>query len=725
MSDSTDQSIGLLNHIFDFSGVISALSGGGKVQTDTIMSMFQIFNSFAMGATGLVILYMWSVAIMQTAHEGEPLGKRYSTLWTPIRTVAAMVFVSPFPGLGGFSVLQALILMLVSLSISGANMLYSHELTWFGDHGGSLLPVAQSAKPDTSTARMMLQSETCARYMTDNWGPVAYRATQHVDQRTGTLSWTGSKGGVFGIGATNKSCGTIKVDCSATTPGTGSAALCWARFAALNAMATKLNPIADTIYRGKQPKKGAMQQAMDAYTKTWNTDAGKAKGVKKQGDVYIAQLDPKRQKAVKQIVKDGKHDGWLSAGQWYWTTMALSVQQADQAKPRVAVTGYSRDSIPNYRESFAPHLALLSNDLSASQVSLGDSGSGSAGEGNVSLGGNGGTPTDSHTSEVGGDIGKMWGSAVGSGLHTWTSVLTNGEYGSDVLRNLAGYGQWMIGAGWGLIGTATAAKAVAHGAKHSWFGEAADLLTGGASAVTTVVDEAASMMVIAAAWLIGIGGVLAYYIPAVPFIFWSLAVLGWLIMVVESLLAAPLWAASHAVPEGDGFAGRYAMQGWQLMVNVVMRPILLTIGLLFSFFILRAIIGWAVKGYAAYNQSVVDSTSTTAITGIIFSNLILVGLVIVLAHKSSEMIYETADNIMKWIGFGTSPLGEVRSEGDVKSMVQSGAHTAERATAAGLGRITSGGKNHQGDGGDQGAGESGGGQVNGGTEAGPSQPPSA
>jgi hypothetical protein len=46
-------------------------------------------------------------------------------------------------------------------------------------------------------------------------------------------------------------------------------------------------------------------------------------------------------------------------------------------------------------------------------------------------------------------------------------------------------------------------------------------------------------------------------------------------------------------------------------------------------------------------------------------NLILVGLIISLAHKSYEMIFETADNVMRWVGFGTRPLGEAQGEGAV------------------------------------------------------------
>lgn len=181
------------------------------------------------------------------------------------------------------------------------------------------------------------------------------------------------------------------------------------------------------------------------------------------------------------------------------------------------------------------------------------------------------------------------------------------------------------------------------------------------------------------------------YLPAVPFIFWIMAVLGWVIMVAQSLLAAPLWAASHAVPEGDGFAGRYALQGWQLMLNVITRPILLTLGLLISMFVMHAIVYFALKGYAVFNASVVSSTATIAITGIIVTNRIMTSIVIVLAHKSHELMHDLADDIgvpvMKWIGFGTTPLGSVRAEGDVKQIAQQGTRATGTMAEAAAGRV--------------------------------------
>lgn len=43
-------------------------------------------------------------------------------------------------------------------------------------------------------------------------------------------------------------------------------------------------------------------------------------------------------------------------------------------------------------------------------------------------------------------------------------------------------------------------------------------------------------------------------------------------MIVESLIAAPVWAASHVVPEGEGFAANAVRQGWMLLLNILFRP---------------------------------------------------------------------------------------------------------------------------------------------------------
>lgn len=327
-------------------------------------------------------------------------------------------------------------------------------------------------------------------------------------------------------------------------------------------------------------------------------------------------------------------------------------------------------------ENFLPKLQRVKNVLA---------------ETNVDTGGLGGTqPLVSADKEGGKEerasqvISRIWEDSWGTSMHAWTEIIT---HANDPIRSLAGYGQNMIGAGISMIGVIGVTKAA-----DAWSGGVWGLITsfstgGTTKALTAFASFVGSIMLVVAAWLIGTGGLLAYYIPVIPFVYWTLAVLGWAVMFFGSLLAAPLWAASHAVPEGEGFAGRYALQGWQLLVNVLIRPILLVIGLLVSMFVMRAIVGFALKGYAVFNQAMVNSTSSTAITGFLFTNLIMTILTIVLAQKAHELIYDIADSVMKWIGFGVAPLGEVKAEGEVKGMAKGMTGGTERMVGAGVGRL--------------------------------------
>lgn len=134
-------------------------------------------------------------------------------------------------------------------------------------------------------------------------------------------------------------------------------------------------------------------------------------------------------------------------------------------------------------------------------------------------------------------------------------------------------------------------------------------------------------------------------------------------MICESLIAAPLWAAAHAIPEGESMAGQHAKQGYQMFLNVLFRPILLLVGLIMSMQVMYFISWLAIKGFNVVAEGLIaNSYGISGYFAFIFANIVMVTLIISLAHKSHEMIYETADNVMRWIGFGSRPLGEAQGE---------------------------------------------------------------
>ena len=51
------------------------------------------------------------------------------------------------------------------------------------------------------------------------------------------------------------------------------------------------------------------------------------------------------------------------------------------------------------------------------------------------------------------------------------------------------------------------------------------------------------------------------------------------------------------------------------------------------------------------------------------------------------MIYETADNVMRWLGFGVHPLGEAKGESGVHGGFKQGAHAAGAAAGARMSQV--------------------------------------
>jgi conjugal transfer/type IV secretion protein DotA/TraY len=82
----------------------------------------------------------------------------------------------------------------------------------------------------------------------------------------------------------------------------------------------------------------------------------------------------------------------------------------------------------------------------------------------------------------------------------------------------------------------------------------------------------------AAISMLGFAMTLAFWIPMSPFILWIGGFLGWVIAVLEMVAAAPLWAAAHLHPDGEGMASKYGANGWMIILEVFAKPVLMVVG---------------------------------------------------------------------------------------------------------------------------------------------------
>lgn len=163
----------------------------------------------------------------------------------------------------------------------------------------------------------------------------------------------------------------------------------------------------------------------------------------------------------------------------------------------------------------------------------------------------------------------------------------------------------------------------------------------------------------------GMGYMLAYGIPFIPVFAWIAVIIGWLLMLVEAFVAAPLAVMQMATPEGEGISGTRMERVLALIAAVAMKPTLSIIGLVAS-------IGISYIGFSVFNQifwgaaNNMMSSGVAAITTGIFDFIAMMFLytsgAIIVAKLSFSVIYKLPEQILTWF----SSQYQMRSFGEAE-----------------------------------------------------------
>ena len=68
------------------------------------------------------------------------------------------------------------------------------------------------------------------------------------------------------------------------------------------------------------------------------------------------------------------------------------------------------------------------------------------------------------------------------------------------------------------------------------------------------------------------------------------AISGWIKSIFEAIVAMPLWALAHLRIDGEGLAGPGATNGYFLLLEIFLRPILIVFGFVASINIFSALV---------------------------------------------------------------------------------------------------------------------------------------
>ncbi len=185
------------------------------------------------------------------------------------------------------------------------------------------------------------------------------------------------------------------------------------------------------------------------------------------------------------------------------------------------------------------------------------------------------------------------------------------------------------------------------------------------------------------------GWILFYVLPFLPFLYFYFAVASWLKTVFEAMVGTPLWALAHLRIDGEGLPGKSAENGYYLILEIFLRPILTVFGLIAALTIFGAQIRvlhflWdqVISNVAGFDSSTAGSLNVQGGVGIqsftversivdqFFFTIIYTMIVYMLAMTSFKLIDRIPDNILRWMGSSASSFSDINQEKEVEGMAR-------------------------------------------------------
>lgn len=174
------------------------------------------------------------------------------------------------------------------------------------------------------------------------------------------------------------------------------------------------------------------------------------------------------------------------------------------------------------------------------------------------------------------------------------------------------------------------------------------------------------------------GAMMAYYIPMIPFLLFTFGTIGWLVTVIEAMVAAPLVALGITHPEGHQAFGK-GEHALLLIANVFLKPSLMLFGYIGG--ISMSYVGlWILnRGFmAAFYETIGNMLTQGTVIGSIFA---LIGIplasvcfytiaAMIIVQKAFSLIHAVPERVLKWIGGSIEGNMEAQMEQETKAGMQ-------------------------------------------------------
>ncbi len=625
--------------------------GGATESASMVIAVLGALNIVALNVGAVLLFWLAFQATIGTAHEGAFLGKRFHSVWAPLRSGLVVTFLAPVVK-GGLCVIQVVGLILIGCSIQVSNYLQNVGLDYMNEHSGRViaLSVPPAMHENTTQLAKGLLRTLVVQYH--------YKYNKNKTFKPYTVKNHPEYGLLFR--GPNVILGRQQVLSSVTIPKyETSSGIALARAKAVQKMYHTLSPLALSIitkssaeYENVPANIELLEQSINQYIADVAPQMGE----------LLSDKNPDFKAELQRFVDRAKQDGAFWLGAYYPTISryAGKVQAIAAEYP-----GFNAVSLGKISEDVNILLESALTSVKTIEESLAE-------KKDAAMGTN---PVDRF-------LDNMSYSVTSYGIDYFVKSVIEG----DPLANLANKGHAILVTAETIVASYLIAYGVAKfadGVSDSWAGKVAGFFTGGTAdgatdAATGLLSKIWTLVLYLVVPLTSLGFMLAIYLPSVPYIIWMSGMIGCLIQWIEFLVIMPIWAITFASGEGEGIAGQRSQQGLLLIANALLRLPLMVIGFMIAV-VLMPLVGKVIGLTFMVFVGGMTAEHTVGLPTMIATWFVFSSFIILQSHVVFGLVTHLPDNAMKFFGGAVSSMGEAANEAKTRAMVMSSLGKGESA----------------------------------------------
>lgn len=623
-----------------------------------LIPILACLNTGALMFVSVYCVYIYSFGIVQIAHSGSWQDSQiFSTFWSPIRTSAALALCAPMAN--GISFLHHLILIAIAMSINLANNVSAVFIDQVNESNGLTLSASMGPVVEENFSKILTATQTALTIQCAATGIYGINLKENkifvtseskenlLSSYTVTVKFTPPQR----VSAGSMPTITIKSPTKEVAD---------SYINAISAMTNALYPAISGFLSYDVSKRGeisddVMKNAHKAFSETLKTNFA----------AVLAQNNGSNsQQILKNITQQSSVLGWMTVGIYPFVIARQQGLALGAVKSSAEMTfGDFETALSDISSVRTQELSLVTSlykQLSDQLVVMENSG---LYAGMTAVG---------HTRTGSSGVMYLLDKAADMVDAGFPAMIVTKLKETNPVSAMFSFGSTLVDTSSALITVWGALSGGAEGAARAGNDNAGGIIANAIPGLGTAAAKAAggtfgalagavtiwTPLVLAILGLIFMFGIACCYVlPLLPVIFWARATLSWAVLVIETMLGAPFWAAAHVLPEGVGFAGQHARTGYLMLLDVFIRPVLLVCGAIMSMLVLQ-VWGGILAEMLGMWATATNQSAGFWLLGILFTS----GAMIYVTYESVKWLYVQGigvfpEKVIRWCGGQASETG--------------------------------------------------------------------